>query len=103
MGIEVVTTFIAKATVWVRAYLYDSGGTLTDPDTSIKVTITDPDGTAKVDDQAMTKDSTGIYDYYYNTTTSSVKGHWRGEVVAIDGIGEQTVTSPGRFAFEVEA
>lgn len=101
--IEVVTTFIAKATVWVRAWVYNSAGALTDPDTSIKLTLTDPAGTAKVSSQDMTKDSTGVYDYYYNTTTTSVKGSWRGEVVVIDGVGAQSVTSVARFGFQVEA
>ena len=42
-----------------------SGVNLTDPTTSMKITITDPDGTAIVNDVAMTKDSTGTYHYDY--------------------------------------
>ena len=103
MAIEVVTDFIAKDTVWVRAYVKDSDGDLADPTTSIKITITDPDDTDQVSSQDMTKDSTGVYDYYYNTTTSSTTGEWGIEVITIDGEGAGAKTSTGRSAFELEA
>jgi len=49
-----------------------NGSTLTDPDTSMKITITDPDGTAAVDSKDMTKDSTGTYHYDYTVTKSGI-------------------------------
>lgn len=109
MSIEVITEFIAKATVRIRAYVYSDAGVLVDP-TSIKVIITDSDGKTQVPsegngDDDMTKDgeNTGVYDYYYNTSTSSVKGWWTGEVVAIDGSGNDAKTSVQRFSFKVKA
>jgi len=101
MPIEVITEFIAKTTVRVLAYVYDDAGNLVDP-TSIKVTITDPDGTKKVDGVAMTKGDTGIYSYYYKTTTSTTKDWWTGEVEVIDGTGEAAKTSLGTFSFRIK-
>lgn len=103
MTVGVVVRFIAKTTVRVVAYVYDEDGDLVDPTGSIKVTMTDPDATKKVDAQDMTKqgDLTGTYEYFYNTTTSSVEGWWTGEVVVVDGSGEGAKTSVDRFAFEV--
>ena len=99
MAITVVIEFLQGTTVWVRAYIYDADGDLVDPTTSIKLDIWDSAGTKQVDDQDMTPDSTGIYDYYYNTTTSSAEGSWRGVVWAKDG----TKTSEGSFGFKVRS
>ena len=99
---DVVIEFIAKTTVRVRAYVYDDDGALVDPTTSIKVTIYDPDGTKQVDGIAMTKDVTGIYDYYYQTTTSTTIGWWRGEIVVVDGTDPNDKTSVGTFSFRIK-
>jgi len=103
---DVITKFISKSAVLVRAYVYDEDDALTDPTTSIKVTIIDPAGTKKVDNVAMTKhgSDTGIYDYFYTTAFDSVEGWWKGEVWVVDGSGEGIITSPpGLFSFEVKA
>jgi len=96
---EVVLEFIQNATVWVRAYIYDSDGNLADPTTSTKLTLTDPDGTKQVDDAAMTPDETGVYSYYYNTDSDSAVGWWSGEVWATDG----TKKSTDSFSFKLKA
>ncbi|MBA7608644.1 hypothetical protein ES703_15823 [subsurface metagenome] len=171
MAIEVISEFIAKATVRTIAYIYDDDGELTDPATggSIKVSIWDPNGVQKAgyisvvastsftaglvvtgaisgakgvviskpdettlelqqvtgiwqDDEGitdadsgtstttsallgadMTKQNavTGVYEYYYQTTSDSEKGWWRGEVDVIDGTGEDAKTSIGNFPFRV--
>ncbi len=101
MAVDVQVEFIAKATVRVHAKVYNDNDTLVDP-TSITVTITDPLETAQVDEQAMTKDSTGVYDYYYNTTASTTKGNWTGEVIVIDGSGDSAKTSVSSFDFRIE-
>ena len=98
---DVITKFISKSTVLVRAYVYNEDDALTDP-TSITVTIVDPAGTKKVDNAAMTKHSTGVYDYFYNTAADSVEGNWVGEVTTIDGIGEGAKTTIVPFSFEVK-
>ena len=101
---DVITKFISKSTVLVRAYVYDEDDALTDPTTSITVTIVDPAGTTKVDNAAMTKHGTdtGVYDYFYNTVTDSVEGWWNGEVTTIDGTGETAKTNIVPFSFEVK-
>ena len=99
---DVITKFISKSTVLVRAYVYDEDDALTDPTTSITVTIVDHAGTKKVDNAAMTKHGTGVYDYFYNTVTDSVEGNWVGEVTTVDGSGGGAKTAIATFSFEVK-
>lgn len=105
-GIVQVIVFPDKASVWVLALIYDEDNALVDP-TAVKVSITDPDDTLKVDEAAMTQyeSTTGIYEYFYHTGTTSDpmdKGQWKGEILVIDGSGETAVISPQAFAFSVE-
>lgn len=109
MAIEVITEFIAKTTVRVRAYVKDDKGVLVDASTSIKVIISDPSGTVQIpsegngdDDMTKDGDNTGVYDYYYKTTTSSEKGWWSGQVVVVDGSGALAKTSVGTFNFRIK-
>ena len=106
MAIEVITQFIAKATVRVWAYVYDVDDALVDASTSIKVIIKDPNGTTVVPsagngDDDMTKAATGTYTYDYKTTTSSEKGWYPVEVTVIDGSGATEKTSVGTDGFNV--
>lgn len=100
---EVIVKFLAGATIWVRAYIYDSDDSLVDPTHSIKLTLVDADGTTQVDAQDMTKDDTGIYDYYYNTDSDSAEGWWSGEVWTVDGTGDSAKSSFKSFSVEVRA
>jgi len=59
--------------------------TLTDPATSMKITITDPDGTNKVDAQSMTKDAVGKYHTDYTIPADGKLGRWNVKYVATDG------------------
>jgi uncharacterized protein YfaS (alpha-2-macroglobulin family) len=56
--------------------------------TSIKVTITDPNGTVQVDGVAMTESATGKYVHYYTLSSSATLGCWTGKVVETDGSGD---------------
>jgi len=99
---DVITKFISKSTVLIRAYVYNINDTLVDP-TSVKVTLVDKDGTKKIDDLSMSKSDTGIYDYYYTLASDAAEGWWNGEVWVVDGAGAGAVTSPpGLFSFEVK-
>ena len=102
---DVQVKFISKSAVLVRAFIYDDDGELTDPTTSIKVTIVNPDGVKKVDAVLMTKNTDytkGVYDYIYRTDADSVEGNWLGEVWVVDGSGADATNSPGAFSFEVK-
>ena len=102
MGIEVITKFIGKATVLTIAYVYDKErANLIDPTGSIKVTISDKEGTKVADAEDMDKVSTGVYEHYLRTTTSFVKGWYPEEVVVVDGSGATAVTSIGTHSFEI--
>jgi uncharacterized protein YfaS (alpha-2-macroglobulin family) len=103
---EVIVKFLAKSTIWVRAFVYDKDGALVDPTTSIKLTLADPDGTVKVNALNMTPsegegEETGIYDYYYTTLSDCVEGWWSGEVWVVDGSGDGIKNSSGEFSVEV--
>ena len=98
MSLKVVTEFLQLATVRVRAYIYDDDDALVNPTTSITIDIWDSAGTKQVNGVAMTPVSTGIYEYYYQTTAASAEGNWRGIVWATDG----TYVSEGSFAFKVK-
>jgi hypothetical protein len=103
MAIKVITDFIDIATVRIRGYIKDDDGALVDP-TSVVIDIYDPDSTLKIDGSAMTKESTGVYEYYYHKDTSADpmdSGNWRGVIKAIDGSGADAIISPATFGFRV--
>ena len=102
MAIEVQIEFIAKTTIRVVAYVYNDAGSLVNPTTSIKLTLTDPEGAKPVEDQAMDLVSKGIYEDFHKTTTGSEKGWWNGEIVVIDGVDPDDRTSVGVFSFRVK-
>lgn len=52
-------------------------GVLTDPDTSVKVTIKDPRNGAELSDQVMSKSATGEYRYDYDLAATAEVGRWR--------------------------
>lgn len=60
----------------------NKAGVLSDPGTSIKITIDDSAGAEKVAAQAMTKDSTGKYHYNYDLAGDAATGTWNVEVFA---------------------
>lgn len=105
MSIKVITEFVNKTTVRVIAYIYDDAGALVDPLNSIKVTITDPDGTPVADGVEIKTTgyvSKGIYEHYQTTTAAYVKGYYKGEIWVIDGEGDGAKTSYGDFSFKVK-
>ena len=60
---------------------------LTDPSEDVKLTLTDPDGTVKVNNQTMTQSSTGKYVYYWLSTTDDAIGWYKAKVTVQDGTG----------------
>ena len=111
MGIEVISEFIAKATVRIIAYVYNDADDLVDP-TSIKAIIKDPDGVQKagyisVSDSSSftaglvvtgaTSGATGLVVSKPDGTTlelQRVTGVWQsGEVIEDTGSGTSTTTS----------
>ena len=84
MAIRVQKKFTRDSTVRAIYYNYDDDEVLADA-TSVSISIKDPDGTMVADDQAMSKTATGVYEYFYTTTTSVVVGKYQVEVVALDG------------------
>lgn len=84
MAIRVQADFIRKGTVRLIYYHYDDDGDLIDA-TSVAISVVDADGTVVVDEVAMNKTATGVYEYYYTTTTGVVEGDYQVEVAATDG------------------
>ena len=77
--------FYQGETVTVETSVRDSDNVLTNPTTSITISITDADGVARVTDQAMTNDSTGKYHYDHALPADAVAGVWVAEVTASSG------------------
>ena len=58
-------------------------GALSTP-ASVKITVTDSTGTVKINDQAMTEKSTGIYYYNLQLATGDESGTWTARFKATD-------------------
>ncbi|KKK97027.1 hypothetical protein LCGC14_2656870 [marine sediment metagenome] len=84
MAIKVQTEFVRKGTVRVICYVYDDDEALVAA-TSVALSIIDPDGTAVVDEQAMSATATGVYEYFYTTTTAVIPGNYQIECDVLDG------------------
>ncbi|MCK9601886.1 MAG: hypothetical protein M0R06_22770 [Sphaerochaeta sp.] len=81
-------TYTLSTNTWAEA----------DPDAGYpKITITDPDGTVKVEATGMTKKATGKFEYEY-TIPAGGQGEWTGYVDVLNS------TKPNRqyFTFRVE-
>lgn len=79
-----LTVFQRTETIVCSLNIQD-GGVDADPDTSIKITLTDPDGTVVVNGIAMDKDNTGDYHHDYTPEVSAELGVYEVKYVAIDG------------------
>ena len=78
------------------ATIRDRNNVKTDP-SSVKIYIYDPCGNVIVDNQSMTKSSTGVYYFNYNTISSSATyGKYETKVVAKSATG-QTATYISHF------
>jgi uncharacterized protein YfaS (alpha-2-macroglobulin family) len=78
----------AGSEVFIRAKTYNMKAdppALFDPATSVKLTIYRPDGTKAVDALSMTKESTGVYIYSYQTSVGDATGAYRIEVKTTNG------------------
>ena len=84
-------------TVICSVTVKNSSGTLVDPTTSMKITITHQNSTVEVNEQAMTKDSTGTYHYDWATTSATTRGPYIIKYIATDG----SRVSIGRVTEEV--
>jgi len=99
--IEVVSEFVARATVRTRAYVYDDDGNLVNP-TAVNIEIINPSGGTAVASTAMANAATGIYEHYYYTAPTTTKGWYRGEVEVIDGSGDTTKKTYNTVSFKVK-
>ena len=79
------TAFERGETVVCDLDITAAAGSAMDPDTSITITITDPEGTAVVSAVAFAKDGTGDYHYDYNTSGTAVVGTYRRVDTAVHG------------------
>ena len=77
--------FHVGETVICSIEVRDADGNLADPSTSMKITITDNKNGTEVNDQAMSKDGTGLYHYDWNTSADSILGIYYVVYTATDG------------------
>ena len=90
--------FQRPETIGLWAYIKDWEGVYITPDNGVKVTLTDPAGTVKVNAQAMTESAPGKFVYYYTSESADVAGWWRFYCKSQDGTGpdaKYTITYGG--------
>jgi len=92
MRFEIGETIICSIEIKTAA------GVLTDPATSIKITIEDPAGVKVVDDVAMTNDGVGLDHYDYTSAGTAQVGTYTIWYIAIDGAR----TTKQKDTFELE-
>ena len=82
-----INTFQAGETVGIWAHIKDWEGVEQTPDNGVKVTLTDPAGTVKVNNLPMSESSAGELVYYYNSAAGDIKGCWHYSCKSQDGTG----------------
>lgn len=84
MAIKVQTEFIRKGTVRIICYVYDDDEALVAA-SSVRVSIRNPASEVVVNATVMDTDTPGIYEHYYETTTSVEEGDYQVECDILDG------------------
>lgn len=95
-----ITRYKRGNCIRLKATIRDVDNALFDPDTSVVVSV-ESGGTDYLTDQAMTKLSTGVYYYDWQTDADDVTGIYNMEVVSVDG--SKTVVTDDNSAFELYA
>ena len=75
--VETMQVFQQGETVSHSVTVKNASGPKFDPDTSIRISVTDSAGTAVVTNVDMIKDAMGEYHYDYNLPTNAALGVWR--------------------------
>jgi len=96
----VARNFVAGSTVLIRSYITSKDNEAADPGTSVKITITDSDGTVQETDMDMTKTASGVYDYLYVLASDASSGIWTYTVTGIETAGYVT---KAQGSFEVKS
>lgn len=92
-----MATFQSTETIVIKGTIKDEGAVLVTPATSTKITVTDPDGTAVVDDQAVTFDTVGTFRYLYTPDASPVLGAYHVRITATDSGSRVSITDTEFF------
>jgi len=79
-----VSVFYCGQTIVLTAAIADADGAF-DPDGGVVVSVLAPDGTAVVDQAAMTKTAVGAYTYDYHSAADAAHGLYEWRVKAVDG------------------
>ena len=85
--------YIRGNTITLQSLVVDSAGDPATADTSVKISIFDPDETEKVATQAMSEGVTGTYTYDYTIPADGVLGEWKYRV---------TVTHSAKVTIDLE-
>lgn len=97
-----INVYYRVASIEIWAYCERPKGTYWSPSGGVKLTITDPEGTVKLDGAAMNPEATGKFLYTYNTPADGVKGWWHGTIIGQDGSGEGARYGRTDFSFELK-
>ena len=89
-------------TIGLWAYIKDWEGVYTTPDNGVKVTLTDPKGTVKVDNLPMTISAVGKLVYYYLSLVTDEIGWWKYWCKSQDGTGAEAKYTITKDGFQLE-
>lgn len=90
---------VASVEIWAHCKRDDA---YYSPTEGVTITITDPAGTAQVEDAAMTEDEEGKFVYTYNIPSDGGTGWWQCEMIGQDGTDPDDKYAIGNVSFEVK-
>jgi len=93
-----ITRYKRGNCIRLNVTIKDADGALYDPVTSVKVTLTS-DGTDYLSAQDMTKISTGVYYYDWQTDGDDATGIYNMKITSVDS--SKTVVTENNCAFEL--
>ena len=93
-------TYDFGETLPIRIVYRDSGSGAIADQSTVTVTITDPDGTKKVTDSAMSEESSATYTYTYAIPLTGPEGTWKYVTTGTDASGVLTINT---VYFDVKA
>lgn len=90
---------IASVKIWAYCTKDDE---FYSPNQGVTITISDPEGTVKVNGVAMTESETGKFYYVYNIPSDGELGWWQCNMVGQDGTAPDDKYAVANLSFEAK-
>ena len=85
--------------IWAESKV---NGVLADPSEDVLLTLTNPSGTVVLNAVTMVKSSTGLYVYYWTSSSDSVVGWYKAKAKFQDGTGGDAKVTIEYGGFELQ-